>query len=233
MDNQRWSRFGNRLADLVMPAQCVSCGAWESWLCPVCAGQVGDQVLYRKIAVDGVSGLTLDVASMIPYRGVGEHVILAQKQRGVRSLARLMATWLVGVLTTIAPETGPMCLVPVPATDSSRRKRGRDPWLEVCLTAASMFGPGSEVAQILEWRTRARPQKELSRKERADNVGHAMVLRPKHATDVLLTRDPAPALVLVDDVVTTGATLSECARVFFAAGMVCSQAATVCAVTSD
>lgn len=237
MDKCRWPQTALRLADLVMPAQCVNCGAWESWLCSLCTGSVasgsGGRFLRREIVVDRTAGVILGVDSAILYSGIGERVVLAHKQRGLRPLARQMADWLAPVVMAVALRPGPFCLVPVPATARSRRKRGRDPWLEVCLATANLLGPDAQVAQMLAWRTGVRPQKELSRDERANNVGHRMKLLPEFAGGTLRSQEPAPALVLVDDVVTTGATLSECARVLFAAGMVCSGAATVCAVTGD
>lgn len=228
-----WNQIRSSLVDLAMPAQCVNCGVWDSWLCPACAGSVGGNLLRRQIAVGGMSGVSFGTVSATPYNGLGKRVVLAHKDRGLRSLALVMAGWLAPAIESVAPQSGLTWLVPVPATARSRRKRGRDSWLEVCLAVAELLGPDIRVAQMLAWRTRVHPQKELSRIDRAENVGGKIVCRSQHGEELLRVPDAVPALILVDDVVTTGATLRECARALFEAGMVCSGAATVCAVAGE
>lgn len=233
MEKFAWNQFRSTVADLVVPAQCVNCGAWESWLCPACARSVGGEPLRREIEVGGMSGVTFGATSATSYSGIGERVVLAQKQRGMRSLALVLAAWLSPAIESVAIQSGPTWLVPVPATARSRRKRGRDPLLDICLAAAERLGPDFRVAQLLAWRTRVRPQKGLSRRDRSVNVAGKMTIRSKLGDDLSGVQDEGPALILVDDVVTTGATLGECARALFEVGMVCSGAATVCAVAGE
>lgn len=233
MEKHWWPQLRSSVAELAMPAQCVNCGAWESWLCPVCSTGVAGRILRRNVAVGGMPGVVVGVSSATPYSGIGKRVVLAHKQQGLRPLSRVIATWLVTAIESVLPEAGPTWLVPVPATARSWRKRGRDPWSEVCLAASESLGPDVSVAQMLTWRTRAHPQKNLSRMDRSNNVANKMAIRSGIVEELLCVRESVPTLVLVDDVVTTGATLGECARALYGVGMVCSGAATVCAVAGE
>ena len=91
------------------------------------------------------------------------------------------------------------------------------------------------VLALLERRRRTAAQFDLDRAERAGNVAGAFGLRglgrPAGERSALprAPRDPggAPWLVLVDDVLTTGSTLAECARVLLDAGALAVSAITV------
>lgn len=227
-----WTQLLRSVVDLAMPAQCVNCGEWESWLCPDCSSRVGGELLRREISVGETTEVTLQAVSATPYCGIGERVVIAQKQRGLRPLALVMAAWLAPTVRSIAPRSGPTWLVPVPATARSLRKRGRDPMLEVCQATSGLLGPQVTVVEVLAWRKRAHAQKKLSRNDRSKNVAGKVMLRPRLGEETLV-QDADPTLILVDDVVTTGATLGECARALSEAGMVCSGAATVCAVEGE
>ncbi|MBN1835346.1 MAG: ComF family protein [Spirochaetales bacterium] len=98
--------------------------------------------------------------------------------------------------------------VPVPCSPRGRRRRGWDPMAEVAKVLRRSFGV--EVQELLR-RGASREQKALGFDERLANVRDAIRLKDPGAS--------VPSeLVLVDDILTTGATTSECARLLKGAG---------------
>lgn len=110
---------------------------------------------------------------------------------------------------SIDPEHGPDVLIPVPLHRSRLRARGYDQALELARMLARAGAPPVRA----EWLFRQRPtraQSRLGAEQRRGNVRAAFGLRAG-------ARLPAH-VALVDDVMTTGATVSECARVLLDGG---------------
>jgi ComF family protein len=108
---------------------------------------------------------------------------------------------------------GPLLIVPVPLHSSKRRQR-RFNQAEVIARAAlkRMVMPGAELATNVLLRQRATvSQIGLTRPQRAENIRGAF--RVQH-----LEKIAGRSILLIDDVLTTGTTASECARVLRKAG---------------
>jgi predicted amidophosphoribosyltransferase len=137
--------------------------------------------------------------------------VVAFKERGRAELAgplgRALALAVVAVLSGLADRGRPVRLVPVPSTAAALRERGRDHVRELATVAvAELRSAGLPVAEarLLRRRGRVRDSARLSVAQRRSNLAGSFVRRPAEV--------PAGAvLVLVDDVVTSGATLCEAA----------------------
>jgi ComF family protein len=142
-----------------------------------------------------------------PYDGLMREAIHALKFRGKRTVAAALADLVHERLGAVFP-ADVSALVPVPLTADREYERG----FNQALLISERLGRLLDVRVEPRWlrRVRAtRPQTELSSAERRANVRRAFAASPAVA---------GHHVVLVDDVVTTGATAAECARALLGAG---------------
>jgi predicted amidophosphoribosyltransferase len=148
-------------------------------------------------------------------------LVNAWKERGRHDLDPVLGAALahaVGVLPGTRRE-GVRLLVPVPSSRAARRRRGADGVLRLALHAAQTLRAGGARVRVLPALALARAvadQSGLSATERARNVEGAFAVRARAGG---LVRAGAP-VVLVDDVLTTGATLRAAACALAQAGCV-------------
>ncbi|MBW8093005.1 ComF family protein [Streptomyces hygroscopicus subsp. hygroscopicus] len=122
---------------------------------------------------------------------------------------------------------GPLLLVPVPSARRAVGARGHDPARRIALAAAGVLRGGgcpAKVPAVLRQRRRVTDQSGLDARQRLANVTGALGAVP--GSGRLLVAGP---VVLVDDVMTTGASLAEAARAVRAAGGLVIGAAVVAA----
>ncbi|PNE42575.1 ComF family protein [Streptomyces noursei] len=126
---------------------------------------------------------------------------------------------------------GPLLLVPVPSARKAVAGRGHDPVRRIALAASAELrrvGVGARVLAVLRQRRAMIDQSGLDARQRLANVAGA--LEVPGAAGRLLAGVP---VVLVDDLVTTGATLAEAARAVRAVGGRVTGAAVVAAPRSS
>lgn len=180
------------LADLVLPRGCLGCGRAGAVLCATCLPHGPPAVL----------DVGLPVLAAAPYDGAVRAALLAYKERGRRDLAGCLA----GLLArSIGP--APALLVPVPSSRAAVRSRGGDHLLRLARVAARRTG--GQVATPLRLTRDVHDSAGLGASARSANLAGAMAAAPPRV---------AGEAVLVDDIVTTGATLREASRALSAAG---------------
>lgn len=204
------------LVDLVLPQHCAGCGNASSLLCPACRRRLGGvpTTITRPAAI----GLPV-VWAATGYDGPVRAAIVGYKDRGQRALARPLGAAL-GAAITAAIEHQPrpppeVLVVQVPAVRVRTRHRGYSP-LALVVTAAARFGvAGARFAppDVLRHIRRVADQAGLDARARRANLAGAFQVRPRWRA---LLRDHP--VLLVDDVLTTGATLAEATRAVRAAG---------------
>ncbi|NRQ34757.1 ComF family protein [Nonomuraea sp. NN258] len=221
------------LLDLLLPQTCVGCGASGPRCCARCLAELAAAPRPRPPECPP-AGLPV-CWSAADYAGAARRVVVAYKERGESALAAALADVLAYTVTravAAAPRPGDggrrrLVLVPVPSAVRSLRTRGHDPVGRLARLAArrlNAYGEcRAEVWPALAHRRRVADQAGLSRTERRGNLtGSLWVPNPGESPS-------AANVLLVDDIVTTGATLAEAARALRRSGAVASAAVTVAA----
>ncbi|MEU1512108.1 ComF family protein [Streptomyces sp. NPDC005811] len=214
------------LSGLVLPAECAGCGRARTVLCPRCRGALHGNRPRRVRPEPEPAGLPA-VHAAAPYADEVRAVLLAHKERGGLGLAGVLGVAVAGAVRVGVGEAGVgegegppppaplLLLVPVPSSPATTRARGHDPARRIALAAAGELrraGVRARVAPVLRQRGPVADQAGLNARERQENlVGALAVVR---GGGRLLCGGP---VVLVDDLMTTGASLAEAARAVRAA----------------
>jgi len=195
------------LADLVLPRTCAGCGVPGRVLCARCAALLSAP---RPASPRRVPWGFPPTAAAGAYSGPVRPAVNAFKEQGRTELARplgaALALAVAAVVTAVGPVPGPVLLVPVPSSAAALRSRGRDHVGELTRCAVDELraaGLDAAAARLLHRSGRVRDSAGLSAAARRANLAGTF------------RRSPLPAgpglLVVVDDVVTSGATLTEAA----------------------
>jgi len=204
------------LADLVLPDVCAGCGAAEG---PAC-GRCLDVLLRpaRPSPPDPVPpGIPVPWA-VADYTGAARALIVAHKEHARRALARPLGIALARAVAAAVPAASSLLLVPVPSSGSSLRTRGHDPTGRMTAAAAealSRAGRASAAAPVLALTRGVADQSRLGYAERQTNLAAAMSVTTRGLGRLArLARNlpGSPGLVVVDDIVTTGATVAAAVR---------------------
>lgn len=207
------------LLDLVLPRRCAGCGVPDPLLCPACRQVLAAAPLGPVRPRPCPAGLP-PVAAVAPYEGPVQAALLAHKERGRTALGGPLGAALATAVALVAGPA-PVLLCPVPSSPAAVRRRGDDPaWRLARSAAGSLAGAGA--ARLLTQARRTRDQSGLTTAERARNLHGAL-------RGVRAPGPDARRVVVVDDVMTTGATLVEAARALRAAGHEVAGAAVVAA----
>ena len=199
----------SRALDLLYPPRCVSCAAFRANLCADCAGLLqpagGPDSCARcngpreeaKRCHGCLGWRDLDGARAAFFMdGPARPVVHGLKFSGIRDLADGMAEALLPVLEALSPDV----VFPVPLHARRQRARG--------------FNQAEVLFERLGWP--AAPGRLQRIRSTSSQVGLNAVQRRKNIAGAFRYRGPSlkgAVVAVLDDVVTTGATASECARV--------------------
>ena len=209
------------LKELLFPLSCLGCATADYWLCPTC--QSNWNVSTRKSFVG--SNLIYFKAD---YNVKTASVILAAKESNNHLAIDLLATSISqSILYAVADlgVTGDICLVTIPSSASAIRRRGRDHIQDLAVEVQKLLelkSINSHLLQLLSQRKNMKDQSRLNSRQRLQNT-HGMF-------EVTSCENPQGAIFLIDDLVTTGASITEGIRALFEAKILVAAAITACAV---
>jgi predicted amidophosphoribosyltransferase len=194
------------MLDLVLPLECGGCGAPATRWCETCATAL-------NVGADEPHVLAPRVDPGVPVFALGRHAgtrrqaIVALKEHGRTDLTMPIARSLaVGVhrLLTWGVVDLPLAVVPAPTRRLAARRRGGDPVTRLATTAVTGH-PQITVVPALRLRASAKDSVGLGSAARQHNLAG----RIRMLGEVPGDRD----VLLVDDIITTGATACESVRV--------------------
>lgn len=199
------------MLDLFLPAECGGCGAPSTRWCDACATELAVRPDEPHVVNPRIDA-GVPVFALGRYANARRQAILALKEHGradlVAPLARALALGVHRLLSWGIVDT-PLTLVPAPTRRSAARRRGGDPVTRLARAAVAQH-PEISVAQALRIKALTRDSVGLGTAARERNIAGRVVLRG---------RPPRTDVMVVDDIVTTGATARESVRVLQAAGV--------------
>ena len=199
----------------LLPAACAGCGRYGELLCAACLRSLRPPASPedRFLAADPgvVVGEAFEVGlAAFAYEGPLRRALAGLKYGGARKVAGPLAARAHERLAALDGLASGAAMVPVPVHAGRMRERGYN---QAALLAASLaLRMRLQVADVLVRERATTQQHRLDRAGRLRNLRDAFALRPGAR--------PPPVAILVDDILTTSATMEACAGVLRDAGTI-------------
>lgn len=199
---------------LLFPTRCFGCRELGYSICSQCR-KLWNPHLYKSRIFD------VAVYSAISYSPVAKNILLSAKEQNIKSADQLVRIALRASLQELFQKHARCALVPIPSGRSSNRRRGRDFINEMAISVAKDFGVA--VLPLLEHQRIIRDQSKLNIASRRQNLAMALSIKPEFCGNY-----SGEKVVILDDLVTTGATINEANRALTRGGFAVQAAATAC-----
>lgn len=216
------STVKNFIFDLLFPRFCVGCQKEGTWLCPSCQDKIiliksPACIICNKLDPHGLCPKhrpALHISSIYPVGYYSDPILKSLihsfKYDGAKDILEILGPLITNLAKNRPLPKNPI-LIPVPLSYSRLCERGfnQSELLAQYLSQALNISVSSNTLK----RTRhTKPQAEFKRRERLKNI-----------IDSFTVTDPSPIknknIILIDDVVTTSATIGECAKALKRAGV--------------
>lgn len=211
----RWSFW-----DFIFPPHCVSCGRDGEWWCLACRSKV--EKITARICPQCIKQGEHACRELFPFTSIialgyyhdpflrsvitnlkfnGTKVVMPDIEKFILSRKTELDGW------SVAQEA---VFVPIPLSESRHRSRGFNQAYLIAHAFQASVWPQAEVKPILAKVKNPDPQSSL---------GDDVILRQKNVKDCFQIIDQVPKqVILIDDVITTGATTAEAGRLLLANG---------------
>lgn len=209
------------LKELIYPKLCLSCNAYGAYLCPICT-----LIWVGKTKVNQISGHNLYFTCC--YDASASGVLLAAKESGNKAARKIIANSITNSIIFAISNcltSSQISIITIPSTASSIRRRGIDHVGElakqVCLNLVEQ-NIDAHFLPILYANRNLQDQSDLNSEQRTANI--------KGAYGVRACENPANSNFLIDDLITTGASIKEGIRALSQQGIPIAAVVTACAV---
>ena len=209
------------LKDLIYPNICICCGKTGAIVCPNCSEYWLANP--KKSKVDG--NILFFVTT---YNEITSPVILAAKEAGNADSVELIARSIASSISFAILNLGisqPINLVTIPSQLSAIRRRGRDhikDLVQEVITQLNEQNIDAIYLPILKPMKKSKDQSNLNGLERKENMSNAFIVKSSPISQ--------SAVILIDDLVTTGASIQEGVRALAEAKITVDAVVTACAV---
>lgn len=213
-------RFSSELTSLLFPSRCFGCRKLGLPICSICR-KLWNSHNYLTHLESRNKSRPLSVFSSISYSPVAKNILLAAKENNHFAADELVKSAMKISIQKIFSNYQACAIVPVPSQRNSVRRRGRDFISELAVDVAQDFGVA--VLNILTHTRKIRDQSQLNFAGRRENLSMALSIKSQSHGNYYGER-----VVVLDDLLTTGATLLEATRALRRAGFEVQAAATAC-----
>jgi predicted amidophosphoribosyltransferase len=205
------------LRDLVLSSRCAVCALPADQpgrdMCRECRQQWHGPAFQARVHPT--------VYAARPYDRISQRVILAVKERGHHALEPVIAEAIAFASLPLLEDCSreAVYLVPVPSRRSAIRKRGADVLWSIARQSASLLraaGVSVEAQRILQHTRSVADQSGLNASQRIENLNGAMDL----VSGIDRRALSRGSIIVVDDLLTTGASIGEAVRVLAQVGRV-------------
>ena len=209
------------LKDLIYPRFCISCQKYGDFICLKC--EASWLVKPRKTKVVGIDHYFVE-----DYNEYSARIILASKESGNRIAINLLANAVAKSISFAVLEKkyrAQINLVSIPSQKNIIRSRGRDhisDLISQVIVALSGMGFTANYLPILSLAKKSKDQSTLNSGERLVNMQNAFIVN-----NSLNSQD---GIFLIDDLITTGASIKEGVRALTEAKITVNGIITACAV---
>lgn len=210
------------LSEIIFPSRCIGCSTLGISICSECQQQWHPHFYQREILC---SSEEFPVFSSIQYSPIASRVLLSAKESQLRAADQLLIAGMVHALNLFVNRYGSATLVPIPSRKSATRKRGRNFLQEITLEVAKKTGLPYQ--SLLSHNRKVRDQSNLNLLDRSRNVSGSFSVSRDISANISLG-NIGPKIIVIDDLITTGATLGEAFRALRTAGFSVLGAVTSC-----
>lgn len=204
------------LSELIFPSRCLGCRQLGIGICSTCRASWHPHIYRSSISTVNYS---FPVYSAVAYSPVAQKVLLGAKEGALHDADRLIHQALTHSLAYFYSEVGIADLVPIPSRKMNTRKRGRDFILEQTYEVSR--APLVRVRAILTHSRKVKDQTTLNSSSREINLSQSMRCANREESSNI-------PVIIIDDLVTSGATLREAGRALHGAGYTVIGAVTAC-----
>ena len=214
--------FWKRVKDTLLPPRCICCGEYVEkvgvcdncwggikWIsepkCKICGQPIEDEICKYCIADENFFDRAV---SVMVYEGLARHLILKFKDCEATLYASIFAKWLNRIIQDFLEEID--FIVPVPISFKRRFKRKYNQTELLCIELQKLSGLKYSPEILIKSKETAM-QKSLNRERRRQNLRKSFSVNEK-----ISIKDKV--ILLIDDVITTGATANACAELLKKAG---------------